>query len=645
VVRGIAGVLALFLLCATGLFAHAGLRLSSPIEGATLGDTPSAVQLTLWEKAEPALSMIRVIDTQGVTYDIGRPGLVPGDPLSLSVAVRPLGAGVYTVRWRVVSAVDGHASAGAYAFGVRVSPGGAATASAPAATSRFEMAARWVLLAGLVALLGAAAADLGRFGGPADMTLGACGWLLSVVGVILLTAAQTRTAAAPLTDVLNTSVGRMLIWRAAAIGVAGVALAAAHAGTRWRRPRLRLVAAAIAALATLATIGVHAAAGHAAAGRWHPPTTILVQWAHFAACGVWLGGLAALLLGTRGATSGIGTASLRRFSTIAGVGIVIVASTGAWRAVNELASWDDLTTTSYGRLVLVKSVLLAAIASLGAINRWHSIAAAVRDLRPLRRFASGELGLAAGAIAAAAMLGTYAPPAAEQFLPGIQASAADFATTVRIRLRTASDQPGPNRFRVEAVDYDSNKPVHARRVSLKFVPVDDPGVAPTWLPLAAGPDDSYVGSGVNLSFDGRWLVTALVERDRDSVEVPMTVDVRTPTQSRTVERSLGQAPMYTVEVRGMGFIRFSPDPERPGPSKLAVTCFNGIFEDRPIDGLMVTVAAGSAPPRQVPVRRLDRSRFVADVDFRAGLNRIAAVARTVDGGRMRAVVDIDVTGR
>jgi hypothetical protein len=155
----------------------------------------------------------------------------------------------------------------------------------------------------------------------------------------------------------------------------------------------------------------------------------------------------------------------------------------------------------------------------------------------------------------------------------------------------------------------------------------------------------YAGSGPNLSFDGRWRITASVERDRGSVDVPMTVAVRTPPQFASIDRIPGQAPMYTVEVKGMGHIRFSPDPERPGPTTLRVTCFNGIFEERSIDAIVVTVGDGHGPARQVPVRRLDRSRFVADVDLKPGLNRIAGVARTVDGGRMRAVIDIDVPDR
>ena len=133
----------------------------------------------------------------------------------------------------------------------------------------------------------------------------------------------------------------------------------------------------------------------------------------------------------------------------------------------------------------------------------------------------------AAALAAAAALGTLPPSAALQAGPvGIHVSGADFATTVRARLETASDQPGPNRFTLSIVDYDSRKPVSAGRVSLRFTPIDDPGVAPTLLQLTRGQDGAFGGAGANMAFDGRWQVTALIERAGDSVEVPLELEAR-----------------------------------------------------------------------------------------------------------------------
>ena len=396
------------------------------------------------------------------------------------------------------------------------------------------------------------------------------------------------------------------------------------------------------AAATLSAIAVHVAAGHAAAG---PVATIAVQWIHFGAVGIWIGGLAALLFGIRGAASDIKAASVRRFSTMAGTAIVVVAASGLWRAVNELTSWDDLTTTAYGRAVLAKGALLLVIAALGAINRWWNVPRAHVGLGPLRIAARGELALAAAALGAAALLGTLPPPAAVRLVPGIAASGVDFGTTVRVSLSAASDQPGPNRFVARISDYDTRKPVHADRVTLRFTPLDDPGLATTSLLLEPGPDDAYIGSGANLSFDGRWRVTVRVERAGNSVEVPIDVETRSLPQFVSILRVPGHAPEYTIQVKGVGHVRISADPERAGRSTLHVSCVNPIYEAQAVDTLIVTAGAERSPTRQLPVRPLDRSRFLADVDLQPGPNRIAVVARTNYGARLRAVIEIEVPRR
>jgi hypothetical protein len=45
------------------------------------------------------------------------------------------------------------------------------------------------------------------------------------------------------------------------------------------------------------------------------------------------------------------------------------------------------------------------------------------------------------------------------------------------------------------------------------------------LELVPGEDDTFIGSGSNLAFNGQWRITALIERERYSVEVPMDVSV------------------------------------------------------------------------------------------------------------------------
>ena len=91
--------------------AHAGLRLSDPLEGVALGDSPTVVRLSFSEAPEPSLSSVRVVDPNGGAHHVGLARRAPDDPLSLLIDVRPLERGVYIVSWRTVSAVDGHTSA------------------------------------------------------------------------------------------------------------------------------------------------------------------------------------------------------------------------------------------------------------------------------------------------------------------------------------------------------------------------------------------------------------------------------------------------------------------------------------------------------------------------------------------------------
>jgi copper transport protein len=626
--------------------AHAGLVRSDPAAGATLGASPALVRLSFSERPEASLSQIRVAGERGAQVRAGRLEAEAADPLTLTVPVPRLPRGVYTVTYRVVSAVDGHASSGAYAFGVRASPAGAAVAApeTKASTSKLELVARLALLAGLVALLGAAVAGVAGFGGTSgsDLRLAAAGWAAAAAGVALLAAAQRRAADTSLADLLGTPVGHALVWRAVAIGAAGVALLLAR-----RRPELRRVALAGAALAALAAVVVHVDAGHAAAGSWPRWIAVGAQVAHFAAAGIWFGGLAALLLGVRGEPSAAKAAAVGRFAAVALGALIVVAATGTLRSIDELGSVGDLVSTGYGRAIAAKIVLLALIVAIAARNRRRGAGAAASDLGPLRRMSRVELGLAACALAAAAVLGTLAPPvAAGPGGPrGLSATGADFATTTRVRLLTASPEPGSNRFTAKVADYDSGDALRGARVRLRFEPLDDPGVAPTTLALRPGRGGAYGGIGPNLAFDGRWRVTALVERARESVEVPVDLDVRGPENFLSVLRTPGQAPRYTLYLDGFGTMTLSPHPERAGPSRVVVEV-DDLFGSRfDVRQFVLTTRVGDGPARQRPVRPLGRGLFVSQIALPEGRIEIAVVATERFGTRLRGVWELDVPGR
>ena len=97
---------------------HASLVRSSPAARATLTRSPERVDVWFNERIEPKFSRVSVLDHQGQAVDTGEMAIGPDDARKLSVRVRPLRPGVYTVRFRVLS-VDSHVVEGQFQFTVR----------------------------------------------------------------------------------------------------------------------------------------------------------------------------------------------------------------------------------------------------------------------------------------------------------------------------------------------------------------------------------------------------------------------------------------------------------------------------------------------------------------------------------------------
>jgi methionine-rich copper-binding protein CopC len=98
-------------------FGHAFLDHAAPPVGSTLSVAPDRVRLWFTQQLEPAFSGIEVDDAQGLRVDDGKVTLDPNDTKSLSVGLKPLAAGTYTVHWHVVS-VDSHRTEGTLTFEV-----------------------------------------------------------------------------------------------------------------------------------------------------------------------------------------------------------------------------------------------------------------------------------------------------------------------------------------------------------------------------------------------------------------------------------------------------------------------------------------------------------------------------------------------
>jgi copper transport protein len=625
--------------------AHAALKEADPPRGATLAESPSSLVLTFTEAPDPKLSVIRILRSDGNTVEQGPVEAVAGRPDALQVAVMPLAQGVYTVNWQTLSKVDGHTIKGSYALGVGIAvPEGSAAASADANPNPtpLAVASRSGFYIALVALLGLAwmAVATPSTGGGAMLVASALSWILAGACAVGITAAQRDSAGIGWGDLMASSLADSFMWRVIPLVIVGNALiiAALSAG------RVRRAAFAVVAGGVLAAMVGDVTSSHAAAStsKWLQGS---VQVIHFAAAAVWIGGLGALLLATRRFTGDALAPTVRRFSNVAGIALAIVVATGVTRAVNEVGGWARLFDTGFGRLVLLKSGLLLVLAGLGAINRFRNVPSVRTSFGGLQRVGAAELAIAAVILVATGLLVNVAPggttATAAPAKQSVRVTGADFGTTTRVTLEATPGTIGSNRFLVRVNDYDTGEPIDADRLTLRFSLNDRPDVAPSALRLEPTDPGRYEGEGTNLSIDGTWTVTVLVERGIDSVEVPLELTTRQIEQQVDIERNPGLPTIYTVSLAGSGTVQVYLDPGTAGENELHVTFFDDAGRERTVDDLEVTATAPAGTPEMVDMRELSPGHFAATVDVTEGewLYSLTAVA---NGVRVAADVSIDV---
>jgi len=630
----------------TSASAHALAQSSDPADGATVEQPPAAITITFGEAPDTKLSTITVLDTSGRSFDAGPTEAVPGTTEQLRVAVNPLPRGVYTVSWRTVSTVDGHFATGSFAFGVGVAPtgtsGASATVSGAPPPSALAVAGRWMLFAGLVLLLGGAFVALVVFRErvPSTAPLLVTGWVLAAAGTFAVAEAQREAAEASWSDVFATSLGHTLVGRIIPTAIAGLGVIGVLA-VRGRAVRAALV---VVSLAAAGAMWADAAASHAG-GESPAAFNLLAQWLHVVAVGVWIGGLAALLLGLRGLANPSKASAARRLSTTAAVALVVVAATGIARSVVEVESWSNLAGTAFGKLVILKLGLIAVLAALGAVNRFRNVPAAARALGGLRCVGSVEVVAGAAAVLVAAALVNVAPPVSSAQAAGngaqpLVVTGSDEATTVRVRLEITPGTPGFNRFVARVTDYDSGTAVNAQSVQLSFRLPVRPDVGASTLSLAGQSDGSYAARGANLSLDGTWQVTVLVERGAQSAEVALRVTTRSQPEKIDVSRVPGEPTLYTIHLSGGGTVQVYIDPNKPGPLEFHSTFFDASGAELPVTSARITMTPPGGAAQTLPIRQLEPGHYVADATLGTGSYRFDITGTTASGETIATHISI-----
>jgi copper transport protein len=106
------------------------------------------------------------------------------------------------------------------------------------------------------------------------------------------------------------------------------------------------------------------------AAEAQPVAPVLADWAHLTFTALWLGGVAmlALVVAPLADPKNLG-AIITHFSPLAMFSVFVVTLTGIVQSASFLGSLDELVTTSYGRTIVIKVILLIVLIGFGAYHQ------------------------------------------------------------------------------------------------------------------------------------------------------------------------------------------------------------------------------------------------------------------------------------
>jgi copper transport protein len=380
--------------------AHATIVRVTPADRSVVDEQPAAVTLRWSEPVDLGPSSVRLLDAGGRTVDTGKAARIGGDRTTAALKL-PAGLkdGTYVVAWRVTSA-DSHPVSGAFSFSIG-QPSALVTAGAPGASSAIVKAldgiARGLSFVGFALAAGGACVLL--LLSPAVSARGRRFLAISVGAVMLGSVALLLlqgpyTTGGSLLDVFKPSLLRFSLstdFGGALVARIMLTLALTHLIVRGLDGKLSRAGLAIVVVAMLPTWTL---SDHSRTGV-QPWLGVPAASLHLLAMALWFGGLAALIADPSA------RAALPRFSRLALGCFAVLGVTGvylAWRQAGELGA---LPGTQFGRLLLVKSAIVAAIVALAWLSR--------RAVPRLARTVGAEVVLGVGVLGVTAALVNAAP--------------------------------------------------------------------------------------------------------------------------------------------------------------------------------------------------------------------------------------------
>ena len=393
-------------------WAHASLIASNPADGVLLARAPATLTLTFNEPVDPLT--IRIVDQGGGGASVTQ---IRRDGAQL-VLTPPtiLGDGAHVISWRVISA-DGHPGGGSTTFWV-----GQRGADTPQAVCSDDMLLRGAIwLARLAVYLGLFVGAGGAFfvawmRAPSAPAMRGIGNVVDLVALAALALSVGLQGLDSLT-LSPSSLSDADVWTVGAHGSFGlsVAIAATALLLAFLSHRAGETRARVMSLGALVGAGLAlAATGHAATAspRWLTAPAVFV---HGVALAFWIGSLVPLALAIRGPRQTV-IDVLRRFSRVIPFAVAALLASGLLLAIVQLERLDALWTTSYGRVLAFKLVLVLLLLVIALWNRGYLTPrigqGGVTSARYMRRTIIAELVLVVGILGIVGLWRFTPPPRA-----------------------------------------------------------------------------------------------------------------------------------------------------------------------------------------------------------------------------------------
>ena len=526
-------------------FAHAQLLGTQPVSGTTLQTTPRQVIFEFNQAVGGTIGAVRVYNAAGKEVDSGDVSHPHGNEHWMGVGLPShLPDGTFTATYRVVSA-DTHIVYGGLVFNIgHASKASQSVAglinrnkSGPVTNVAFGVVRALAylslsLLIGTLAFLLVAVAPAVRederlgeaFAGAFArrirriLTLAvALGVVVSVLGILLQGAEASGLSlwSSLKSNVLSSTLDSRFgwVWGVRAIDwlVIGAALVVA---------RRRFLGRALIALGAAYLVITPALAGHASI---QSPVAVFfpVDVLHVGAASLWVGGIATIVFALPAATRALQPAqrtplllaTLVRFSPLALASVIVIALSGVVQAYIDVRSLGALTTSTYGALILIKTMLLGILIGLGAVNRERIIPTLKRlsgsGATPggtgvlLRRTTRGELAAMASVFAVTAALVAYAPP--------IDAASGPFSLNTRfgpaeLEMYLSPARIGPNAIHLYMINAKTGTQFTATKQLTVTAELPSKSIGPLQLKAYISGPGHYTIPAAVLSPAGTWTI-------------------------------------------------------------------------------------------------------------------------------------------